>query len=165
MAIKNQLLDMTPLGMRFTVLQSGADTGGKSLDLHWKLLPQCNMKDPLIHTHPNAIETYEVLEGEMEFFIKDKWVAAKKGDKLDVPIGVAHAFRNPTNNIVTVFNTHQPALRMENYFEDITKVLDKLTDGRTKDLKMNFKGMLYMSSLMNNYRNEIIRILLRQNLS
>lgn len=156
MATKNQVLDMTPVGMKFTVLQAGSDTGGKSLDLHWELLPKCNMKGPLVHTHPHAIETYEVLEGEMEFFLKDKWLPASKGDKLTVPKGVTHAFRNPTEKIVTVYNTHQPALRMENYFEDVCKVLDKLTDNRTKDFRMNLKSMLYMSVLMNNYRNEII---------
>jgi len=156
MATKNQILDMTPVGMKFTVLQAGADTGGRSLDLHWELLPRCNMKDPLVHTHPHAIETYEVLDGEMEFFVQDKWLHARKGDKLNVPKGMTHAFRNPTEKIVTVYNTHQPALRMENYFEDVCKVLDKLTDNRTKDFKMNLKGMLYMSVLMNNYRNEII---------
>lgn len=47
----------------------------------------------------------------MEFFIKDKWVAAKKGDKLAVPKGIKHAFSNPSQRIVTVFNTHQPALK------------------------------------------------------
>ncbi|HZZ74690.1 MAG TPA: cupin domain-containing protein [Puia sp.] len=156
MANKNQILDMTPVGMKFTVLQAAADTGGKSLDLHWELLPGCNMKDPLVHTHPQAIETYEVLEGEMEFFVKDKWLIAKQGEKLSVPKGVTHAFRNPGNNIVTVYNTHQPALRMENYFEDVCRVLDKLTDNRTKDFKMNLKSMLYMSALMSHYRNEII---------
>lgn len=156
MPTKNQVLDMTPVGMKFTVLQAGSDTGGKSLDLHWELLPKCNMKGPLVHTHPHAIETYEVLEGEMEFFLKDKWLPASKGDKLTVPKGVTHAFRNPTEKIVTVYNTHQPALRMENYFEDVCKVLDKLTDNRTKDFKMNLKSILYMSVLMNNYRNEII---------
>jgi mannose-6-phosphate isomerase-like protein (cupin superfamily) len=156
MAYKNQILDMTPIGMRFTVLQTGEDTGGKSLDLHWELLPGCNMKDPLVHTHPHAIETYEVLEGEMEFFVKDKWLVAKKGDKLAVPKGVTHAFRNPTEKIVTVFNTHQPALKMENYFEDVCKVLDKVTGDRKKDFKMNMKTMMYMSVLMNNYRDEII---------
>lgn len=156
MAFKNQVLDMTPVGMKFTVLQAGSDTAGESLDLHWELLPQCNMKDPLIHIHPNAIETYEVLEGEMEFFVKDRWLLSKKGDKLTVPKGVAHSFRNPTEKIVTVYNTHQPALKMENYFEDVCKVLDKLTDKRTKNFKMNLKTMLYMSVLMNNYRNEII---------
>ena len=147
---------MTPVGMRFTVLQAGADTGGRSLDLHWELLPRCNMKDPLVHIHPHAIETYDILEGEMEFFIKEKWVFAKKGDKLSVPKGVTHAFRNPTDKIVTVYNTHQPALRMENYFEDVCKVLDKLTNNRAKDFTMNLKTMLYMSVLMNNYRHEIV---------
>lgn len=147
---------MTPLGMKFIVLQASMDTGGKSLDLHWELLPKCNMKDPLVHTHPHAIETYEVLEGEMEFYVKDKWLLAKKGDKITVPKGVTHAFRNPTEKIVTVYNTHQPAFRMEDYFEDVCKVLDKLTDNRTKNFKMNLKAMLYMSVLMKNYRNEIV---------
>jgi mannose-6-phosphate isomerase-like protein (cupin superfamily) len=156
MAIKDQILDMTPMGMKFTVLQTGVDTNGKSLDLHWELLPGCNMKDPLVHTHPNAIETYEILEGEMEFLIKNEWVSAKKGDKLSVPKGVKHAFRNPSQRIVTVFNTHQPALKMENYFEDVCKVLDKLTDNRKKDFQMNLQGMLYMGVLMNRYRSEII---------
>ncbi|MDB4904987.1 MAG: cupin protein [Mucilaginibacter sp.] len=77
MAAKNQVLDMSPLGMIFTVLQTSADTDGKSLVLHWQLLPGCNMKDPLVHTHPYAIETYEVLNGEMEFFVKDKWLSVK----------------------------------------------------------------------------------------
>lgn len=156
MAIKGQLLDMSPLGMRFTVLKTAADTEGRSLDLHWELLPGCNMKDPLFHTHPHAFETYEVLEGEMEFFVKDKWVSAKKGDQLTVPAGVTHTFRNPTDKIVKVFNTHQPAFHMENYFEDVCKVLDKVTDGRKKSFSMNFKAKLYLGLLMNRYRQEII---------
>jgi mannose-6-phosphate isomerase-like protein (cupin superfamily) len=156
MAIVNQLLDMSPIGMKFTVLKTAADNSGKSLDLHWQLLPGCNMKDPLLHIHPHAIETYDILEGEMEFYIKDKWVPAKKGDKLMVPQGVTHSFRNPSNSIVTVFNTHQPALKMENYFEDVVKVLNKVTNNRSKDFKMNLRAKLYLSVLMNNYRNEII---------
>jgi mannose-6-phosphate isomerase-like protein (cupin superfamily) len=156
MAVKDQILDMTPLGMKFTVLRSGADTNGKSLDLHWELLPGCNMKDPLVHTHPHAIETYEILDGEMEFFIKDKWIPAKTGDKLSVPIGVVHAFRNPTDKVVKVFNTHQPALGMENYFEDACRTIDKITGNRKKPFTMGIKGMIYFSVLMSKYRSEII---------
>ncbi len=156
MATKNQILDMTPLGMKFTVLKTSEDTNGKSLDLYWELLPGCNMKDPLVHTHPNAIETYEVLEGEMEFYVKNKWITAKKGDKLTVPIGVTHAFRNPTNSVVTVYNTHEPAFNMQSYFEDVCKVLDKVTENRTQTFKMNLTTKLYMGVLMNNYRHEII---------
>jgi mannose-6-phosphate isomerase-like protein (cupin superfamily) len=156
MASRNQVLDMTPLGMKFTVLQTAADTGGRSLDLHWELLPGCNMKDPMLHIHPHAIETYEILEGEMEFFVKDKWIKAKKGDQLSVPTGVTHSFRNPSDKNVQVFNTHQPAFAMENYFEDVCKVLDKVTDNRNKKFTMNFKSKLYLGVLMNHYRQEII---------
>lgn len=156
MASKQQLLDMSAIGMKFTVLETAADTAGRSLNLHWDLLPHCNMKDPLVHIHPHAIETYDMLEGEMEFFIKDKWVKAKKGDSLMVPQGVAHAFRNPSDSIVKVYNTHQPAFRMENYFEDVCKVLAILTRDGNKAFKMDIRTKLYMSVLMNNYRNEII---------
>lgn len=156
MAFKGQILDMTPVGMKFTVLQASSDTQGNALELHWELLPGCNMNDPLIHIHPDAIETYEVLEGEMEFYIKDKWMPAKKGDQLSVPKGVTHCFRNPTDTIVRVLNTHQPALKMENYFEDVCKVLDRVTDNRRKIFRMNLRTMLFMSVLMNKYRAEII---------
>jgi mannose-6-phosphate isomerase-like protein (cupin superfamily) len=158
MAVKNQILDMTPLGMHFTVLNSSTDTAGKSLELHWKLSAKCNMEKPLVHIHPNAIETYEVLEGEMEFFIADEWVAAKKGDKFTVKKGIKHAFRNPTGQVVQVFNTHQPALKMEGYFEAVCQVLDVLTEQRSKALKMNLKGMIHFSALMNQFREEIISV-------
>ncbi|PTM10421.1 MAG: cupin domain-containing protein [Bacteroidetes bacterium] len=158
MTTERKILDMTPLGMRFTVVRNAAATNGQSLDLEWELLPQCNMKDPLFHTHPNAIETYEILEGNMEFFVKDKWLPAKKGDKLTVPKGVVHTFRNPTDKIAKVYNTHQPALRMEAYFEDVVKVLDKVTNKRTKDFKMNLNAKLYLGALMSNYRNDIIAV-------
>jgi mannose-6-phosphate isomerase-like protein (cupin superfamily) len=154
--MSQKILDMTPLGMKFTVLKNALETDGKSLDLHWELLPGCNMKDPLVHTHPHAIETYEILEGEMDFFVKDKWITAHKGDKITVPVGVTHAFRNPTDKIVKVYNTHQPALNMENYFEDVCKVLDKVTKNRTQPFQMNLKTKLYLGLLMNQYRNDII---------
>lgn len=57
---------------------------------------------------------------------------------------------------MTVYNTHQPALRMEHYFEDVCKVLDRVTENRQSAFRMNLKTMLYMGVLMNNYRNEII---------
>jgi mannose-6-phosphate isomerase-like protein (cupin superfamily) len=159
MAKKDQVLDMSPLGMIFTVVKSKADTNGKSLDLHWELLPQCNMVDPLFHIHPEAIETYHVLEGEMEFFVKDKWIKAVKGDKLAVEKGVKHTFRNPSDKVVKVYNTHEPALNMEDYFEDVCRVIDRVTNNRTKKVRMkSLKTILLLGVLMNNYRREIIAV-------
>ncbi len=159
MAVKNQILDMTPLGMIFTVVKSKKDTEGKSLDLEWQLLPQCNMVDPLYHVHPEAIETYHIVEGEMEFFVKDKWISAKAGDKLKVDIGVKHAFRNHTDKIVKVYNTHEPAFDMEDYFEDVCKVVELAKNRKTNKVSMkNIKTLLLFGTLMRNYRKEIVAV-------
>jgi len=45
---------------------------------------------------------------------------------------------------------------MENYFEDVSKVLDKVTENRTKKFSMNMKAKLYLGVLMSKYRNDII---------
>jgi len=159
MAVKNQILDMSPLGMIFTVLKSKGETDGKSLELEWELLPQCNMVDPLYHVHPEAIETYHILEGEMEFYVKDKWIRARKGDKLKVDIGVKHAFRNPSDKIVKVYNTHEPAFDMEDYFEDVCKVVELSKNRETNKVSMkNLKTLLLFGALMKNYRKEIIAV-------
>ena len=159
MAKKNQVFDMSPLGMIFTVVKSKADTNGQSLDLHWELLPGCNMKNPLFHIHPEAMETYHVEEGEMEFYVRDKWIKAVGGDKLAVEQGVKHTFRNPTDKVVKVYNTHEPALDMEDYFEDVCRLIDRVTHNRTREVKMkSLKTILLMGVLMNNYRREIIAV-------
>lgn len=159
MVVKDQILDITPLGMIFKVINGKNDTEGKSLDLEWQLLPKCNMADPLFHIHPEAIETYHILEGEMEFFIKDRWITAKTGDKLKVDKGVKHAFRNPTDSLVKVFNTHEPALDMEEYFEDVCKVVAIVKNKNTNTVNMkNLKTLLFLGALMRNYRKEIIAV-------
>ena len=157
--VKDQILDITPLGMIFKVINGKNDTEGRSLDLEWQLLPKCNMADPLFHIHPEAIETYHILEGEMEFFIKDRWITAKTGDKLKVDKGVKHAFRNPTDSIVKVFNTHEPALNMEEYFEDVSKVVAIVKNKNTNTVNLkNLKTLLFFGALMRNYRKEIIAV-------
>lgn len=159
MAVKGQVLDMSPLGMIFTVVKSTEDTSGKSLDLEWELLPKCNMKDPLFHIHPEAIETYHIIDGEMEFYVKDKWIIARKGDRLVVEKGVMHAFRNPGDKIVRVYNTHEPALDMETYFEDVSTVVHKAKNKRTGKVSMkNVKTLLLFGALMGRFRREIIAV-------
>ncbi len=89
------------------------------------------MEEPLYHVHPEAIETYHILEGEMEFYVEDKWIRADKGDKLVVEKGMKHAFRNPSDNVVKVYNTHEPAFDMETYFEDVCQVIDHARNSQT----------------------------------
>jgi mannose-6-phosphate isomerase-like protein (cupin superfamily) len=159
MMTEKKVIDIRPMGPIMTVIRSSSHTNGASLDLEWEVPPGLNMElEPFYHKHPNAIETYEILEGEMEFFVNDNWVTAKKGDKLTVPKGVTHMFRNPTNQVVKVYNTHQPALRMQEFFEDGERFLLRMTNDRKKEFKLDFKAKLHMSVVLNKYRSEIIGV-------
>jgi mannose-6-phosphate isomerase-like protein (cupin superfamily) len=159
MKTDKKIIDISPMGPIMTVIRNAADTNGELLDLEWEVPPRLNMElDPFFHKHPNAIETYEILEGEMEFFVKDKWFTARKGDKLSVPKGVTHMFRNPTDKTARVYNNHQPALKMEEFFEDGEKFLNRMTNNRTKEFKLNLKAKLHMSVALSKYRNEIIGV-------
>lgn len=154
-----KIIDINPMGPVMKVIKTAADTNGASLDMEWEVPPRLNMdSEPFFHTHPNAIETYDILEGEMEFFVNDKWFTAKKGNKLSVPKGVTHMFRNQTDQVVKVYNTHQPALKMQEFFEDGEKFLIRMTNNRTREFKLDLKAKLHMSVVMNKYRNEIIGV-------
>ncbi|MGN6532082.1 MAG: hypothetical protein ACTHK0_10040 [Ginsengibacter sp.] len=81
----------------------------------------------------------------------------KKGEKLAVKKGVYHSFRNPTDQVAKVFNTHQPALKMENYFEVACRAVNKVTGDGQKEFKMNLKSKMYMSVLVNQYSNIVMK--------
>jgi mannose-6-phosphate isomerase-like protein (cupin superfamily) len=130
MFTENRLPDMTSNGMKLTMLKAGPDTNGRSLDMEWEVLPGCNMKDPLMQTHYHQISTYEVLEGELEFFVIDRWIKAKKGESIFVEKGTTHTFRNTANNIARLYNTYQPAMEIEDYLKGLSQSAGKLISNR-----------------------------------
>lgn len=141
------------IGMTMVFLNNETHTDGKSFDMEWEVFPHAD--GPPIHIHPNAIETYEILAGEMEFYINGKWIKATKGDKLVAEMGQPHTFRNRSNDIARVFNTHQPALNYKGFF---TGLHNFSQSGLVKKGKMTFKGILGISTLYTNYPNEIVSI-------
>jgi quercetin dioxygenase-like cupin family protein len=46
------------------------------------------------HVHPAMEERFEVLEGELSFLSGRKWQSATAGEKVVVPAGIRHAYRN-----------------------------------------------------------------------
>ena len=141
------------IGMTMVFLKNASQTDGKSFEMEWEVFPHAD--GPPIHIHPHAIETYEILEGEMEFYIDGKWMKAKQGDKLVAEIGQPHTFRNKTDKMARVFNTHQPAMDFDGFFRGLHIFSES---GLVKKGKLNFKGMLGISTLFTNYPEEIISV-------
>ena len=146
-------LDCTELGMVMTIVKASKDTDCKSLEMEWTLSP--NSGGTPIHIHPAAIETYEILSGELEIFKKDKWIRAGVGEKITIEKGEAHTFRNTTDEPVQVYNTHQPAMEFENFFKGLHQFSKS---GLVKNGKMNFKSIVGISTLWTNYAKEIVSV-------
>lgn len=146
-------LDCTELGMVMTIVKNSNDTGGKSLEMEWTLSP--NSGGTPIHIHPAAIETYEIISGQLEVFKKDKWITARAGEKITIEKGEPHTFKNITQEYVRVYNTHQPAMNFEGFFKGLHKFSKS---GLVKNGKMNLKSIIGISTLWTNYSQEIVSV-------
>src|SRR5438105_3160419 len=123
----NQILDMTPIKMSFFIMKTAKETGGQSLEMEWKLLPKTD-GTPL-HIHPFANETYKVIEGQVEVNINGVWKLLQKGEELTVAERTPHTFRNPANAVTTVYNIHSPAMHFAEYFEGLSNIVTRLSNG------------------------------------
>jgi len=143
------LLDMKPIKFKITVIKMTEE----SLDLEFEL--GANSGGTPIHVHPNAIETYEVLEGKFDAYKDGAWKTYGVGEKIIIEKGVPHTLRNSSDKITRVLNTHQPALKMAEYFEKLNNVVNS---GVIKDEKISLKAMMHLMLLMTSYKDEIVPV-------
>lgn len=80
-----------------------------------------------VHLHPSATESYEVLEGELEVLVGDKWRTLGPGEKVSVPPGTPHTLRGTGARDVTFIDTHAPAMRFESFFREFHRLLSART--------------------------------------
>jgi quercetin dioxygenase-like cupin family protein len=144
------VLDFGPLGMKFYIKKTAAETNGQSFEMEMELDPQ--RRAGIIHIHPHALETYEVLQGKFDVYVNGNWQTRSVGEKVAVEKGVPHTFRNASNETTRIYNTHQPALKIDQFFEGLYKLANS---GVSKSNQMTFKTILYLSVVYASYQDEI----------
>jgi quercetin dioxygenase-like cupin family protein len=85
------------------------------------------------HVHPAQDELFEVLGGEVEFKLGKQTVVAKPGDRVLVPAGMPHRFRNVGEETAHFVCEITPALEFEQLIETMFSL--------AADGKVNRKGM------------------------
>ena len=60
------------------------------------------------HTHDDHVDSFFVLEGEVEFTLDDRTIRGGPGTYVAVPKGIVHGFRNPGPGRIRVLNIHAP---------------------------------------------------------
>jgi quercetin dioxygenase-like cupin family protein len=85
------------------------------------------------HVHPAQEELFEILAGEVEFKLGKQKIVAKPGDRVLVPAGTPHKFRNVGEETAHFVCEVTPALGFEQLIETMFSL--------AADGKVNKKGM------------------------
>ncbi|MEU3710962.1 cupin domain-containing protein [Streptomyces catenulae] len=74
------------------------------------------------HFHRAMSESFYILSGALELFDGEKWVTGREGDFLHVPAGGLHAFKNTTDDPVSMLMLFAPGGPREEYFERVAEM-------------------------------------------
>ena len=146
-------LDLASLGAKFLIKKTAAETEGRSFEMEWELGPKTGGTP--IHVHPQATETYEVLEGKFEVYVDGVWRTLSVGERLSVEPGAPHTFRNSSADVVRVYNTHEPAMRFDEYFDGLSKLTNR---GVISTGRITPKAIVHLAMLMTSHEVEIISV-------
>jgi quercetin dioxygenase-like cupin family protein len=64
---------------------------------------------PDAHAHDDHVDSFYVLEGEVDFLVEDEWHRLPAGAFVAAPIGVRHAFANRDGQQARLLNIHAPS--------------------------------------------------------
>ncbi len=110
---------------------TSADTNGERVVVETFVEP--NGAVAAAHLHPAQEERFEVLAGELEFRLGKRTLVAKPGDRVLVPAGTPHRFRNVGDRTAHFVCEVTPALGFEQLIETMFSLAE--------DGKVNKKGM------------------------
>ena len=113
----SDLLQM-PDGTTFEFLERPDDPETGPLVMEFGLAPDCATPPP--HIHPGGqTESFECVEGSFELLVGKEWKRLDPGEKVEVPPGTRHTFRNGSGAPARVRNVHSPAHSFERYIRRV----------------------------------------------
>ena len=131
MITTGQALTNPVTGETLVFRTTSADTNGERVVVETFVEP--NGAVAAAHMHPAQEELFEVLGGELEVRVGTQTIVAKPGDRVLVPAGTAHRFRNIGDETAHFVCEVSPALGFEQLIETMFSL--------AADGKVNRKGM------------------------
>ena len=115
MITTGQSLRNSVTGETLVFRTTSADTNGESVVVEAFVEPDGAVA--AAHVHPSQEERFEVLAGELEFKLGKSTIVAKPGDRVLVPAGTPHRFRNVGEETAHFVCEVSPALGFEQLIE------------------------------------------------
>jgi len=76
--------------------------------IEFEVEPGFGGPDP--HSHDDHIDSFYVLDGEVDFFVEGAWMRLPAGSYVAAPLGVTHAFANKSDRRARLLNIHAPSV-------------------------------------------------------
>ena len=70
---------------------------------------RAGFEGPDPHSHDDHVDSFYVLDGEVDFLVGDEWLRLGTGSFVAAPIGVTHAFANRDGQHARLLNIHAPS--------------------------------------------------------
>jgi len=131
MITTGQTLQNPATGETLVFRTTSADTNGELVVVEAFVEPDGAVA--AAHVHPSQEERFEVLAGELEFQLGKRKLVARAGDRVLVPAGTPHRFRNVGGETAHFVCEVSPALGFEQLLETMFSLA---VDG-----KVSKKGM------------------------
>jgi quercetin dioxygenase-like cupin family protein len=128
---KGQTLTNPVTGETLVFRTTSAETNGERVVVEAYVEPDGAVA--AAHVHPAQEECFDVLAGELEFRIRKQTFVARAGDRVLVPAGTPHRFRNIGPETAHFTCEVRPALGFEQLIETMFSL--------AADGKVNKKGM------------------------
>jgi mannose-6-phosphate isomerase-like protein (cupin superfamily) len=76
------------------------------------------------HFHKRHVDSFYVLEGELEVMVAGETVHAHPGQLVHAPPGVIHSFKNSSAEHLRLLNIHTPGMRFDEYIRKMDEGVD-----------------------------------------
>ena len=139
-----------PDGSAYILNRAASETDGESVEMEFVLPSDCLPPPP--HVHPHQVESYKVLEGNLDILVDETWQTLGPGESASVPVGVSHTFRNSSGEQVRVQNWHKPAMGFEDFIQQMCGDMDRAGIKSQRDPRT----LIYMSMAMMDFPETLV---------
>ncbi len=106
-------------GETFVFLKTAADTNGQLLVFQMYVTPGGGAMAAPVHVHPKFEERFFIQKGTLSGQLDGRNFTAEAGERIVVPAGMAHTWRNASAGPAEFLGEIEPALHMETLFENL----------------------------------------------
>jgi quercetin dioxygenase-like cupin family protein len=117
------------------------------------VLHRAGADGPPIHIHPEQDELIRVITGELEVYVKDKWITLNEGDSVFVLKKTAHTYRSRHDKDCVFEYTLTPV----RHFSEMMRSFEKLqNEGKLNGTDL--KSIIYLSMNFKKYKGDVVSV-------